>query len=541
MVSVERQLKPAVVLVADRTLSARYSVLFEGIFATMQTTQVPEVAMRRFLSRAMPSDAGGRAWCAPLGLRRVEASLLADAGLDSGDVVTTTPEALGRLLGPWTRIVAVSSSDPLGRGMSNTTTSSFWKGRLYTRVWMDRMMDRLRSAKERFGFRIVGGGAGAWQWLADPDEATRQGLDTIFDGCFESSGPDLFARMLRGLDVPAQVREPGCATDRVRPIQGASLLGIVELSRGCGNGCRFCTSADRPMEHLGAETILADLATNVAAGLRSVVSGSEDLLRYGGVGPRVNFDRLHALLTAMRKVRGLGFMQIDHANVSSVMQLSDDQLREIRRLLTWREKTDYLWVNMGAESANGRLVAANGRGKAAPYDPADWEDMVREACDKTLRTGFFPVFSIVLGLPGETPADVSGTASLVEYLGRRGAVVFPVFYEPLPVGLAGGDRRFTLRSMRDDHLDLYTMCYEINFKHIPRLIWDNQRAGGVSWARRMALQLLGRTEVRSWRRNFKRVRKAIARRTCAGRQGAADAPGATDEATRPALSRISGG
>jgi len=500
-------LQPAVVLVADPTLSARYGVLFEGIFATAQTTEVPGWLMRHFLAPPARADADGRARTAPLGVRRVEAALLDSGALGPDDVAVTTPEAVGRLLGPWTKVVGVSSSDPLGHGMSNTTRRAFSSGTLYTRLWTGRLMGRLAEARRRCGFRIVAGGAGAWQYVHHPQEAARHGVDTVFEGYVEGDGAARLVAMVEGEEAPARVRSRATAAEAARPIRGPSTMGVVELSRGCGNGCRFCLMADRRLEHLAEETILSDVETNVADGARALVSSSEDFFRYGAEGRRVHFERLRGLLARMQPVRRGALMQIGHAAITSVLQLDADELAEIRRLLAADPHARHLWINLGLESANGRLVAANGPGKIAPFDPDDWEAMARDAADRLHRAGFFPLFSIILGLAGETPDDLARTHRLVERLGAAPTAVFPVFHEPVRPDRDGP--AFRLEAMTRRHLALQAACYEMNFRWIPRVYWDNQRAGGVGWTRRAMTQVLGRAEIRMWRRRFRRLRASL--------------------------------
>ncbi len=62
-----------IVLTADRTLTADYALLFDGMLAASQTTTAPPALFGRLL---MPHRGGTgiRATVAPLGLRRTEAA-----------------------------------------------------------------------------------------------------------------------------------------------------------------------------------------------------------------------------------------------------------------------------------------------------------------------------------------------------------------------------------------------------------------------------------------------------------------------------------
>lgn len=513
------RLQPEIILVSDRTLSANYSIIFEGMFGTMQTTYVPEFVMKTLMAPKMPVDGSGRALAVPLGLRRVEASLLTESGLNPEQIVCATPESLPGLLGEWTKLVLVSSSDPLGKGMSNTTTTSFWPGRLYTEYWTDKMMTALASVKDRYGFKIAVGGAGSWQWNQDIATCRRHGIDAIWEGYFEHGGTEFIMDIFNNRMSSECINSNGiayhsnkyCAVDKVRPILGPSMLGIIELSRGCGKACNFCPMSDKKMQHLSVDLICQDIETNVRAGFRNVVSGSEDFLRYGADGFKPDFGKLCELLTAMGRIPNKNFLQIDHVNISSVLQFDDHELKQLRELMNWDSRCKYLWVNMGAETASARLIKENCPGKASPFDVESWPEMIIEATDKLIRCGFFPVMSFVLGLPGERPEDVKATLALVRELVKRRLVIFPIFFEPADMELKTVSPAFGVGRMTMDHLELYSTCYEQNFKEVPPMFWDNQRAGGVSFAKRALVRTLGTSEVVKWRGAFRKLRKQLSK------------------------------
>lgn len=488
-----------VVLTADRTLMADYPVLFDGMMGTIQTTTVPEAIMRNII--APPLRSNNLAACkAPLGLRRIEASLLND-GFNRDDVILCTPEEIDQCIGPRTRIVAISSSDPLGRGMSNSTMSDMAGGVLYTHTWYKQLLLQLKEKKQAHGYKIVAGGAGAWQ-LAQNETARRSlGIDTVVEGYAETQVAPWFHDLVDGRELAPVLNSRSSRETEIPSIYGPTSMGVVEISRGCGKGCQFCTIASEKMIHVPIDVVASDVERNVERGVTSICALSEDFLRYGGDSRTpVNPPVLKSLIRRLREVKPLKLIQIDHTNIISVAHYSDDDLREVHDLLVQGQRHDYLWVNLGVETASGELLDMNQKGgKIRPFKPAEWGELCDQQIRRLIRAGYFPLVSLIMGLPGETPDDVAKTVRWIENLYHERLVIFPIFYSPVIPGLG---RHFKIEDMTPAHWRLFRLAYNLNFKWIPKMYWDNQTGAGASLFRRLFIQFTGQFQVLQWKMKF---------------------------------------
>ncbi|MFH1730356.1 MAG: hypothetical protein ABIF82_01745 [Planctomycetota bacterium] len=484
-----------IVLAADRTLTADYAILLDAMLACSQTTAAP-LALIKALMLPKARVSGVRAKVAPLGLRRIEAAL-AEGGFGADEVAVVEQGRLREAIGPATRIVGVATGEPTGRGMNTTTMTAIAGGEGVPAAMFDDLMRAVRRAIRHCRPRpaVVVGGPGAWQLAGDRDSAGRLGIDHVVTGYAEGNVADLFRSIARGDDLPDATTGEAVGAAHIPRILGASAMGVVEISRGCGLGCPFCTIARTPMQHLPEDTILADAKTNVASGNANICAISEDLFRYGADGSRTRPEALISLLSRLRQIGGVGIIQTDHANIVSVEQYTGEQLGRVRRLMVGGSGQRHPWVNLGIETASAALLKANGCGpKMGPHTGDEWPGFCADQLRRLCRAGFLPMASIVIGLPGETADDTLRTLAWVESLAGERITIFPELYAPIDGGppVAAGD-------LSKLHWRLIRACYKFNFKWVPRMYWDGQRAAGVGLPRRCLIQALGCGQTLLWK------------------------------------------
>ncbi len=476
-----------IVLTADRVLMASYDILFDGMLSASLTTITPP---QIFCDLLMP---WGNKNNAPLGLRRIQSALI-NAGFSADDIVITDERNLNKVIGKNTKIIGVSGGEPCGLGMNSTTMAEIAGGKPWPQAMFNNLMKKVNKAKKAAPMaKVIFGGPGAWQF--NVNELHKIGIDHIVLGYTEGNIASIFTQIMDGEKMPVNITGTGVSSAQIPPISGPSTMGIIEISRGCGLGCQFCTLGKETMQHLPVETIIADIKTNIKAGNLNTAILSEDLLRYGGDGMKVNPDKLLDLLENVRNIDELKLIQIDHINIISVTKYTDDELKKIYDIITRGQHHKFPWVNLGVETINGELLKKNGGApKMGATRTEDWGDICAETISRLSRAGFLCMVSLIVGLPGETEADVLETLKWVQKLSNEKVTVFPVLYAP-----PGNERGFTADDLTIPHLQLLSTAYDLNFKWIPIMYTDNQTGGGTPAWKRNLMRMMSIGQVIEWK------------------------------------------
>ena len=110
-----------IVLTAERCMMSDYhGSLFLGFCACAPKSLWHPFFYFRFICPSAPTYDGGKAKLAPYGTRKIEAALLA-YGFPREDIVVVHPDKIRKFIGPETKVIGITSNDPLGRGPASTT------------------------------------------------------------------------------------------------------------------------------------------------------------------------------------------------------------------------------------------------------------------------------------------------------------------------------------------------------------------------------------------------------------------------------------
>ena len=128
----------------------------------------------------------GSARYMPAGVRLVQKSLL--RAYTEQDIVACYPDDLDKFIGPNTRIVAVSTHNPLGVTFAaGVYTSIFGSSRQpINSHYAKAAFARIKSNPFRKNFKVIVGGSGGWQ-IINTNTFDELGVDCVVEGRSESA------------------------------------------------------------------------------------------------------------------------------------------------------------------------------------------------------------------------------------------------------------------------------------------------------------------------------------------------------------------
>ena len=423
----------------------------------------------------------GQAKYVPHGLRIIE-SLLASR-FSPQDIAVCYPDQLDRFEGEDTRVVGIHAHNPLGITFATDIYPAFF-GRETEPVNATEFRKLILNPvlqQHKPHLKIIVGGPGSWQIDKKNLQEAWQ-IDCVVDGEGEDVAVSLFEAALRGEPLPRRVDTESPKLEKVPRIHHRSTFGTVEITRGCGRGCQFCSVALRGGNSIPLEQILHNVQVQVAEGADAVLFVTEDLFLYEQ-GPKfdTNIPALKRLFTAVAAVPGVKHIHLTHGTIAPVVRdphmieelsmavdLSNDQ----HRASTHPEQR-YQHMFISFETGSVRLFKQYMKGKAYPYRPEQWPDVILKGLEILNKHNWFPICTFILGLPGETREDTKESLDLLFALKDCKWCVIPTLFVPFENTRLENKAGARLGELTDMQWEFFFTCWRYNV--------DFWRGSKVKW------------------------------------------------------------
>ncbi|GIU70740.1 MAG: radical SAM protein [Candidatus Nitrosocaldaceae archaeon] len=453
-----------VILTNDRTLTSEYrSVPLFDFMSCAPSERVPDFVFR-FLAPDVPMN-NGILSKAPYGLRKIEAGLLRSYKRD--EVAVIHPDYLERYIDMDTRIVGIYAMDPLGLA---PVSMMFTGGQVvFTPINQKYFVELALKLKEMrlkhgYKFKVVVGGPGAWQFEFRHRQQEELMVDHAVIGEADHIADELF-REIESKDMPPRIRvarQP--RVDEIPEIVNASIHGVVEVMRGCGRNCEFCEPNLRIAKYFPYDKVTREVAINVKAGTHKVWVHSDDIFLYGLEDKRSfmpNKDAILGLFDAIMNVKGVVRSQPTHGTVSAAVA-DPDMIRELSTIIRASD-SNIIGIQPGMETGSGNLIKKYMPYKAKPFAPEEWPDVIFHGTRILNENYWFPAYTLILGLPGETEEDNWDTVRLIDRLekelperigNKAHFTATPLTF--VPIGVLKGDEFFNAANISESH---YAIIY----------------------------------------------------------------------------------
>lgn len=431
----------------------------------------------------------GSARYMPAGVRLVEAALLREFQPD--DIACCYPDDLDKFIGPDTRIVAVSTHNPLGVTFAaGVYTSIFGSSKMPINSHYARLMfAKIKDNPYRGNFKVIVGGSGGWQ-ITQTNSFDELSVDCVVEGRSESEDTmAIFRKAINGEELPRQI-EVGHPKERDALLvpDKRTTFGVVEMTTGCGRRCKFCVPDLNPQIDFPKEKIMSAIRANVREGNKQISLATEDMFIWGQVHTETPFyfpnrEALLDLYSSVINMPGVEQHVLSHATIAPAV-VDPVMIQKMSEMLLPKSPIHLPYLSnhpqkkalsplIGLETGSVRIAKKIMPSKGIPFSVEDWPSIVLEGLRILNENNWFPVMTLIVGSPEESDEDVMATLDLVYEIERRGLFAFlvPSIFTPLH------DTRMEKEMGVSETRQLTTLQWQLMMK-----CWKlNLRPGLYSW------------------------------------------------------------